>query len=215
LEQYGFEENLPMNDRKKAKCFVDSEIYKDKIEELLQKRKIMLIMVCNSIVLRINHINSIYQSYMNSYNKYHDEFLHGWSAYSEEFLLAEEIVYHSRKVIDEMIYSLWMYKVGISNINNAEYKCIDSIGKYLSQDVKILTEFDDYLGIIKDINVLSNSYKHSICTFDPIETDLSHMEEPASFWSYIVRERDRDVKVIQEDLLKTVDKMFERFLESI
>lgn len=198
-----------MNDRRKAKCFADSEIYKNKFEELLENRQMMLIMVCNNIVLRMNHIDSLYQSYMNSYS------MREWSAYSEEFLVAEEIVYHSRKAIDEMIYSLWMYKVGISNLDNAESKCIDSIGKYLNQDVKMLTEFDDFLGIIKDINVLSNSYKHSICTFDPIGTDYSHMEELASFWSYAVRERDPDVKVIQEDLLKTVDKMFERFLESI
>lgn len=198
-----------MNDRRKAKCFVDSEIYKDKFEELLENRQMMLIMVCNNIVLRMNHIDSLYQSYMNSYS------MREWSAYSEEFLVAEEIVYHSRKAIDEMIYSLWMYKVGISDLDNAESKCIDSIGKYLNQDEKILTEFDDFLGIIKDINALSNSYKHSRCTFDPIETDLSHMEEFASFRSYAVRERDPDVKVIQEDLLKTVDKMFERFLESI
>lgn len=204
-----------MNGRKKAKCFVDSEIYKDKFEELLEKRQIMLIIACNNIVLRMNHINTLYQSYMNSYNKYCTDSMREWSSYSEEFLVAEEIVYHSRKVIDEMIYSLWMYKVGISNLDNAECKCIDSIGKYLNQDVKILTEFDDYLEIIKDINVLSNSYKHSICTFDPIETDLSRMKESASFWSYAVRERDSDVKVIHGDLLKNVDKMFERFLESI
>lgn len=204
-----------MNDRRKEKCFFYSEIYKDKFEELLEKRQIMLIMVCNNIVLRMNHIVFLYQSYMNSYNKCNTDSMCESSAYPEEFLVAEEIVYHSRKAIDEMIYSLWMYKVGISNLDNAENKCIDSIGKYLNQDVKILTEFDDYLGIIKDINVLSNSYKHSICTFDPIETDLSHMEKSASFWSYAVRERDPDVKVIQEDLLKTVDKMFERFLESI
>ena len=79
----------------------------------------------------------------------------------------------------------------------------------------MLTEFDDYLEIIKDINVLSNSYKHSICTFDPIDTDLSHIEEHVSFWSYAVREKDSDVKINHEDLLKTVDKMFEKFLEFI
>lgn len=204
-----------MNDRKKVKCFVDSEIYKDKFKELLEKKQIMLIMVCNNIVLRINHIDSLYQSYMNFYNQYRADSLHDWSMYSEGFLVAEEIVYHSRKAIDEMIYSLWIHKVGVSNIDNEKSKCIDSIGKYLSQDVKMLTEFDDYLEIIKDINILSNSYKHSICTFDPIETDLSHIEESVSFWSYVVREKDSDVKIIHEDLLKTVDKMFEKFLESI
>lgn len=204
-----------MNGKEKLKCFVNSEIYKDKFEELLGKRQMTLIMVCNNIVLRINRIDSLYQSYMNFQRKYYANYTYEQSMYSEDFLMAEEIVYHARKAIDEMIYSLWMNKVGISNIDNSENKCIDSIGKYLNQDVKILTEFDDYLEIIKDINVLSNSYKHSICTFSLLETNFSHDEVPLSFLSYAVREKDSDVKVIQKDLLKTVDQMFERFLKSI
>jgi len=204
-----------MNDRKKEKCFVDSEIYREKFEELLEKNQIMLIMVCNNIVLRIHHIDYLYRLYMNFLYKYRADSMYEWSMYSKDFLVAEEIIYHSRKVIDEMIYSLWMHKVGVSNLDNEKSKCIDSIGKYLSQDVKILTEFDDYWEIIKDINILSNSYKHSICTFSPCETNLSCTEEAASFYSYAVRARDFNVKIIQKDLLKTVDKMFEKFLESI
>lgn len=212
LALYGFKEKVLMNKKEKAKSFVDSEIYKDKFEELLSNRKIMLIMVCNNIVLRINHIYSLYKSYVSLRSDY----THAHPMYSEDFLLAEEIVYHIRKAIDEMIYSLWTHKVGISHIDDsAQNKCIDSIGKYLNQDVKMLTEFDDYLKFIQDINALSNTYKHSICTFSPIETDLSCNEEAPSFLSYAVREKDPDVKIIQDDLLNTVDKIFDRFLASI
>lgn len=51
--------------------------------------------------------------------------------YNDDFLIVEEIIYHARKVIDEMIYCLWIHKIGVENINTIQDKPIDSIGRYL------------------------------------------------------------------------------------
>lgn len=52
--------------------------------------------------------------------------------------MAEEIVYHSRKVIDEMIYSLWRHKVGISNIDNEKVDALIPLGNIYARMSKYL-----------------------------------------------------------------------------
>ncbi|HAX52853.1 MAG TPA: hypothetical protein DEG06_01345 [Lachnospiraceae bacterium] len=118
-------------------------MYKDKFTKLLEGRKIFHIMVCNDLVLRINRINAHYQTYDSLRNKCSTEKSNIASPQLQDFLIVEEIIYHIRKAIDEMIFFLWMNKVGISNIDNQQHYSIDSIGKYLNQKKKVVDEFDE------------------------------------------------------------------------
>lgn len=204
-----------MNDNKGLKCFIESIKYKDNYEKLLNDGNIMMIMVCNQIVLRINRIESLYKCYMSLRDDFNFDNKQDKSMYSEDFLVVEEITYHIRKVIDEMIYSLWMQKIGVNNIDNKRIKTIDSIGKYLNQGDEIVTEFDEYVDFFKHINTLSNSYKHSICTFSPIGTDLMNDIEYPEIFSYAIKEKDLEVTLDIDEMLKNVDKLFNRFLVSI
>lgn len=211
-------EIMTMKEKETKKGFIDAEEYKDKFRELLDKRQFMLIMVCNNLVLRIERMNILCKLYQNLIDEYCNNPIYQQSDYSmyyDDFLIAEEIIYHARKAIDEMIYSLWIHKVGIENIDDTQDKSIDSIGRYLGQNEKILTEFDDYLSFFDDINKISNSYKHSICMFTPLETDISNNKGKPSFLSYTIKERDVDKKIMQDDLLKMIEMIFNKFLECI
>ncbi|MCL1916800.1 MAG: hypothetical protein FWG14_00555 [Peptococcaceae bacterium] len=201
--------------RNNTESFIQAEIYKDKFNELLSNSKVFHIMLCNDIVLRINRVNAHYKCYINMRNKYSMKEMRNDLGQLEDSLIAEEIIYHIRKAIDEMIYSLWMDKVGVLNIDNNQFKPIDSIGKYLNQNTKILDEFDEYLEFLNEINILSNSYKHSINTFSHIETDLSSDNEPPSFGTYAIREADSDVSILQDELLKMLEIIFHKFLSLI
>lgn len=95
----------------------------------------MLIMVCNNLVLRIERLNSLCKFYQNLTDEYCNNPIyqqHDYSMYCNDFLIAEEIIYHARKAIDEMIYALWIHKVGVENIDTTQDKPIDSIGRYLN-----------------------------------------------------------------------------------
>lgn len=203
-----------MREKETKKCFIEAEEYKEKFKQLLDKGQVMLIMVCNNLVLRIERMNTLCKLYQNLADEYCNNPIyqqHDYSMYYEDFLIAEEIIYHARKAIDEMIYSLWLHKVGVENIDTTQEKPIDSIGRYLCQSEKILTEFDDYLSFFNDINRISNSYKHSICMFSPFETDVSNNRGDISFLSYTIKEKDVGKKIMQDDLLKTVKMIFNKF----
>lgn len=200
---------------KSIESFIHSDVYSDKFHELLSQNKIFSIMVCNDIVLRINRINSHYKFYANMRNKYSMEKTHDYADQLEDFLLVEEIVYHVRKAIDEMIYLRWINEVGVSSIDNKKKNPIDSIGKYLNQNIKTIEDFDDFLPFLNKINILSNSYKHSINTFSPIATDLECNGKVLSFYSYTLREQDIDVAIFQADLTNMLRKIFNKFLSVI
>ncbi|MCI8846656.1 MAG: hypothetical protein HFI04_09875 [Lachnospiraceae bacterium] len=80
----------------------------------------------------------------------------------------------------------------------------------MNQDEKILTEFDEYIKFFNDINIVSNSYKHSLCTFSPLKSDGD-----ISFMSYTLKDRDVDKEISQSEIKETVEKIFKQFLESI
>ncbi|MCI8846655.1 MAG: hypothetical protein HFI04_09870 [Lachnospiraceae bacterium] len=44
------------------KCFIEPEEYQEKFQKLFNNRKIMLIMMCNNLVLRIERLNDLSES---------------------------------------------------------------------------------------------------------------------------------------------------------
>lgn len=195
--------------------FVEAEIYKDKFTKLLEGSNIFGIMVCNDLVLRINRISAHYQTYNSLRNEYSTRKSNLASPQLQDFLIVEEIIYHVRKAIDEMIYFLWMSKIGISNIDNQQHCPIDSIGKYLSQKKIVVNEFDEYMDFLNKVNILSNSYKHSINTSSPIANDLNCKSDNSYWESCAIKESDFDVILFQKDLLQTLKELFDKFLYSI
>lgn len=98
-----------------------------------------------------------------------------------------------------MIYSLWINVNGVVGINNNQSKWINSIGRYLNQNEKILTEFDEYVAFFDDLNTVSNSYKHSLCTFSPSKADGD------IFISYTLKDSDVDKEISQNEIIETVE----------
>ncbi|MGN0386549.1 MAG: hypothetical protein ACI4EX_11795 [Lachnospiraceae bacterium] len=201
-------------------CFFTLPKYNSRFRKLFNQSKIGLIMICNDIVLRMEHISSLYQLYCNlrkEYDAYSFDKKAEYSMFSQDFIIVEEIIYHSRKAIDQMIYALWANKVGWSMIDESNEPVVDCIVKYLKppkgQTIS-LREFDSKRDFLGRLNTLSNSYKHSIGMFSHLSTDLSHSKETPSFFSYAVKMRDRESE-INENIPKEMSEIFECFLESI
>lgn len=202
--------------------FLESERYKKKVEELLKQRQIMLIMISNDIVIRISHAKKRYCEYCALRERYmalSDDERIAFSKSSVESMLAEEIVYHVRKAVDEMIYSLWIKKIGISKIDNTKVEKIDSIGEYLKQSRNKnpqMTEFDEYMDYFDQINKVSNSYKHSLNMFSHFATDLSHEDQP-KYFTYTISDEDakREASVGQTNLIIELESLFDWYLTLI
>ncbi len=205
---------------KKRISFITSEQYQAKFGELLLKRKIMMIMIANSLEVRINRIKTLYKEYSELRNEYFD-ISHEESACIEDFIVVEEIVYHTRKCIDEMILALWMDKVGVNEIGNTKAKTLDCIRDYINQKranpntQNLITEFDAFSDFMDAINQISNSYKHSILDFSPVETDIANDKEHPYFFSYTLKPKDSDIKLSAVEIIQNLEKMFDCFLCSI
>ena len=175
-------------------------------------------MICNNIVLRLEHIASLYQKYYDLRKAYYAHVRQvEYCMYLKDFIIVEEIIYHSRKAVDEMIYSLWANKVGFCSIDESDEPVVDRIWKYLNPPKRqtiSLREFDGKRDFLERLNTLSNSYKHSIGMFSHLGTDLSHDKGVPSFFSYGIKFKDQEAE-ISEDIPKEIDDIFECFLESI
>lgn len=199
-------------------CFLTSPKYSTKFQELINQEKLGLIMICNNIVLRLEHIASLYQTYCDLRKAYsaHTRQVE-YCEFLKDFIIVEEIIYHSRKVVDEMIYSLWANKVGFSSIDESDEPVVDCIWKYLNPPKRqtiSFREFDAKRDFLERLNTLSNSYKHSIGMFSHLATDLSHDKGFPSFFSYEIKIRDQEAE-ISENIPKEMNDIFECFLKSI
>ena len=207
------------NDYLSNKDFITSKEYKTHFQRLYDKNKLMIIMICNDIVVRINHIELLcasYSSFKNCYQSLSNDEKSYYSAKLKDFIIVEDIIYHARKTVDQMIYGLWINKVGVNNIND-KTKEIDSIGKYLKRQTKykVIDELDSFYNFIDNLNEISNSYKHSVSDFSHIETDLNNNQTNPVFYSYTFKENDKDIKIGQYELIEQIKKMFDHFLSCI
>ena len=201
------------------KNFLNFEEYKPFLQKLIDKNAIILLMICNDIAIRINHIEilcKLYSDILEHYKTLSKENKIKYSAKIIDFIVVEDIVYHSRRVIDQIIYALWINKVGVQNTENVAHP-IDSIGKYLNQadGQKIVSELDCFKPFLKDLNNISNSYKHSINSFSQIGTDLDINSKEPSFHSYVFKPNDADVKIDQIELTKNIKLIFMHFLNCL
>ncbi len=201
------------------KDFITCTEYKSHFQKLYNQNKLMLIMMCNDIAVRINHIELLcasYSDFRNCYQSLSNDEKSYYSAKLKDFIIVEDIIYHARKSVDQMIYGLWINKVGINNIND-KTKEIDSIGKYLKRQAKykVIDEFDSFYDFIEKLNEISNSYKHSVSDFSHIETDLNINPNNPVFCSYTFKENDNDIKIELYELIEQIKKMFEHFLNCI
>ena len=207
------------NDYLSNKDFITCKEYKSYFQKLYDQNKLMLIMICNDIVVRINHIELLcasYSDFRNCYQSLSRDEKSRYSAKIKDFIIVEDIIYHARKTVDQMIYGLWINKVGINNIND-KTKEIDSIGKYLKRQAKnkVIDEFDSFYDFIDNLNEISNSYKRSVSDFSHIETDLNINQNNPVFFSYTFKENDKDIKIGQHELIEQIKIMFEHFLNCI
>lgn len=201
-------------------CFLTSAKYSSSFQRLFSQEKIGLIMVCTDTALRMEHISSLYQAYCDlrkEYATWSADKRFEYSMYAKDFIVVEEIIYHTRKAIDQMIYTLWANNVGFSMIDESNEPVVDCIAKYLNppkkQTIPIHT-FDSERDFLERLNILSNSYKHSIGMFSHLSTDLDSGKVEPSFFSYATKMRDREAE-IDENIPEKLNKMFECFLESI
>lgn len=78
----------------------------------------------------------------------------------------EAIVYHLRKVADEIISLVWSLKCYTNNGKYPSKIKYDCIGAYLKESNKEFNEFKEYIWLFDNLNQLANAYKHSFINSD-------------------------------------------------
>lgn len=84
-------------------------------------------------------------------------------------LLNEEIIYHMRRIFDELISLIWCLEQHQSSGVWPSEIVTDSIGramKVLSEEPTKLKLFSSYVDLMKTLNSVSNAYKHSFVNTD-------------------------------------------------
>ena len=165
-----------------------------------------------NLMLRINRINRMCFEYTKKWKKEKIK----WNNTNYEFaFLQEEIIYHMRRVVDDMISIVWIQNQMESQQNVVKIE-IDSIGRYLNKKDSDFKCFDECIEFLNIINSISNSYKHSV--FQTVQNLISQ-EEP-SFYVYGYKSNDTnnmegEYLYSQTELLEGFEKMLNIYLREV
>lgn len=111
-----------------------------------------------NILQRIGRINSLCMQHVREWE---EKGKVGNNMNYELSFLQEEIVFHLRRAVDDMISLVWMMNEWEHGKKVVKVE-IDSIGKYLSEKNRKMRCFDRNVGFLNILNNISNSYKHSV-----------------------------------------------------
>ena len=111
-----------------------------------------------NILQRIGRINSLCMQHVREWE---EKGKVGNNMNYELSFLQEEIVFHLRRAVDDMISLVWMMNEWEHGKKVVKVE-IDSIGKYLSKKNRKMRCFDRNVGFLNILNNISNSYKHSV-----------------------------------------------------
>lgn len=200
-----------------------AELGKDDIKRItfelfVNQRKGFMSIICGTLITRIGRVSLLCKEYNQKWSDYCklDEGSRIEASYDkDDFVRQEEIIYHVRKCIDEMIYAVWINEVGVNNTDNYNGKEIDSIGRYLSKQNNMLICFDEFKVFFDKLNILSNSFKHSLLDYCVYGTGQDMWEDEAGFISYKIKERDKDIRLDQKEVLSNLEEIFNKFLDAI
>ena len=165
-----------------------------------------------NLMLRINRINRMCVEYTKKWMKEKTK----WNNTNYEFaFLQEEIIYHMRRVVVDMISIVWIQ----NQLESQQYVDkieIDSIGRYLNKKNSDFKCFDECVEFLKIINSISNSYKHSV--YQTVQILISR-EEP-SFYVYGYKSNDTNNEegeylYSQTELLEGLEKMLNIYLGEV
>lgn len=205
------------------KRFILTELGKDEKERimfelLVNQRKGFMAIMCDTLITRLGRVSLL----CKEYNQVWGDFCKldkgsriEASLVKDDFVRQEEIIYHIRKCIDEMIYAVWINEVGVNNTDNYGENEIDSIGRYLNRKNNLLICFDEFKVFFNKLNILSNSFKHSVLDYCVFGTGEGMWEDEAGFISYKFKERDKDIRFDQKEVLSNLEEVFNKFLEAI
>lgn len=165
-----------------------------------------------NLILRISRINKLCLEHTKKWKKEKDK----WRNTNYNFaFLQEEIIYHLRRAVDDMISIVWMQNQ-FENENFVSKIAIDSIGRYLNHKNTELKCFDECTDFLETINDISNSYKHSF--YQSVQILISQ-EEPA-FYVYTYKANDtsngeKEYLYKQSELLEGFEKMLLIYLDTV
>lgn len=165
-----------------------------------------------NLMLRINRINKLCFEHSKRWKKEKNK----WRNTNYKFaFLQEEIIYHLRRAVDDMISIVWTQ----NQFENEKYVSkveIDSIGRYLNQKKVELDCFDECTDFLKIINDISNSYKHSV--YQTVQTLISQEEPTFYVFAYKfndVNNGEKEYLYKQSDLLEGFEKMLLIYLDIV
>lgn len=165
-----------------------------------------------NLMLRIDRINKLCLEHTRKWEKEKEK----WKNVNYEFaFFQEEIIYHVRRAVDDMISIVWIQSQ-FENERFVEKIEIDSIGRYLSKKNTELKCYDVCIDFLNTINDVSNSYKHSV--YQTVQTLISQ-EEPA-FYVYAYKANDtknepQEYLYRQSELLEDLEKMLFIYLATV
>lgn len=132
--------------------------YKCDMEHPFKDKNMDVQMKHMDIVLRINRINKLCRKHYEVWEN-RDNPIMGINR--DMFYLQEEIIYHVKRVIDDMISLLWVirkFQETKQQIMNVE---VDCIGDYIHGNIESIPCLKNYKDVLNTINEIANAYKHS------------------------------------------------------
>ena len=159
-----------------------------------------------NILQRISRINSLCSQHIYEWTERRKK----WNNTNYELsFLQEEIIFHIRRAVDDMISNIWMMNEWENGRKTVKVE-IDSIGRYLSRNNTQMNCFDANRDFLDMLNLISNSYKHSI--YQTVLSPISAKE--AGFYIYTynkndMRNKEQEYIYYQSDLLEEFQKMFD------
>lgn len=165
-----------------------------------------------NMMLRIYRINQLCEKHILKWQ----EQKNNWNNVNYEFsFLQEEIVFHMRRAVDDMISIAWIHKQFDKEVFVSKIE-IDSIGRYLNKRNNDFQDFDECREFLDKMNKISNSYKHSV--YQTVQVLISS-EEP-TFYVYNYQSNDTNNDEYeqlykQSELLEDFEKMLTIYLNIV
>lgn len=166
-----------------------------------------------NLVCRIRRINILCENHYEVWNRINKSST--GEVKLDMFFLQEEIIFHFRKVVDDIISLSWVIDEYTRIQQNVEVVKVDCIGQYL-KNPDIIPYLKKYVDFFEKLNGISNAYKHSYLQTMNI---LIGRDEPCfysvSYKNNNLKNMKEEYGISQNELMESLEAVFDDFEKNI